>query len=365
MLSFKRRLLLLKGLWNGKKAFIGPEIVDLDLTNRCNLTCVGCPYHSPIIPLEQRFESRQQDFPLVLFQKLLGQLEAVHAHTLVFQGSGEPLLHPQITEMLQAASSRGFATHLLTNGILMDGNIAEGILDAGTHGIRISLWASNENEYTLNYPGTPVKFFSCIQDNIKRLNELKIKKRSKTRVLLYCVINVHNMASLNKFVQIARETDCDGLHFGPFYKTYNSKTDSSLNKEQRKEIVSRMHEVRSTLRRYALQENVNWFLTRLSLNDPSWVQYPCYEPWFHARIFSNGDVGGCTRCIPQKVYGNLHNEEFAAIWNNNAIQQARIKYTRNGAVAELMKECDCKSCCFGWQIKKIHGVFRFFLPVQN
>ena len=39
------KLKLAAGLLFGQRAFNGPVYVNLDLTNRCNLNCVGCRYH--------------------------------------------------------------------------------------------------------------------------------------------------------------------------------------------------------------------------------------------------------------------------------------------------------------------------------
>jgi MoaA/NifB/PqqE/SkfB family radical SAM enzyme len=37
------------GLIDGREAKTDPFFVDIDITNRCNIRCVGCQYHSPYI----------------------------------------------------------------------------------------------------------------------------------------------------------------------------------------------------------------------------------------------------------------------------------------------------------------------------
>ena len=365
MNSFKRKLLLLQGLLNGCTARIGPEIVDLDVTNRCNLRCVGCIYHSQDILKDRNFKFRQRDFPLALFYQMLEQLETVRAHTLVFQGSGEPLLHPHIVKMLHEARAKGFATHLLTNGTLLDPKTAGEILESGLDGIRVSLWASNQDEYSRNYPGTPSHFLPRVLANLQSLNAIKKKHKRSTRVLLYCVINAHNMESMDEFVRIAKNTGCDGIHFGLFYTSFSSSKALVLSEKKRREIATSMKALKAGLKRNALQENAAWFLDRLSRHDTDWMRYPCYEPWFHARISPNGDVEGCTRCIPPRIYGNLYDADFATIWNGPTMQKVRRDHTKPRAVEQLMKCCDCTSCCFGWQIKRIHKFYRWFLPLTT
>ena len=87
---------LLRGLLTGERAYSGPIYVDIDLSNRCNMSFVGCPYHHyavgdrPYASGEEPFVSSEMAADLCLSLKSMG------ARQLILQGAGEPLLPPPV-----------------------------------------------------------------------------------------------------------------------------------------------------------------------------------------------------------------------------------------------------------------------------
>ena len=82
--------------------------VYLEITNVCNLRCDFCPgTRRP-----QGFLS-PEDFS-VLAQKLRPHTEYLYLHLM-----GEPLLHPQLPQLLDLAAGLGFQVNLTTNGTLL------------------------------------------------------------------------------------------------------------------------------------------------------------------------------------------------------------------------------------------------------
>ena len=82
--------------------------VYLEITNVCNLRCDFCPgTRRP-----QGFLS-PEDFAL-LAGKLRPHTEYLYLHLM-----GEPLLHPQLPELLDIAAGLGFQVNLTTNGTLL------------------------------------------------------------------------------------------------------------------------------------------------------------------------------------------------------------------------------------------------------
>ncbi len=58
---------------------------------------------------------------------------------MAFWGLGEPLLHPDIVEMVALAEELGARTELITNGLLLDQEMAEGLVQAGLDTLVISV----------------------------------------------------------------------------------------------------------------------------------------------------------------------------------------------------------------------------------
>ncbi|MEI6891244.1 MAG: radical SAM/SPASM domain-containing protein [Pontiella sp.] len=84
--------------------------VYIEISNACNLSCSFCP--SPSI------KGLRQWMSLELFEETLDSLNGivneVYLHVL-----GEPLLHPQLDEFIQACAHRALRVNLTTNGLLI------------------------------------------------------------------------------------------------------------------------------------------------------------------------------------------------------------------------------------------------------
>ena len=82
-----------------------------------------------------------------LFQRIIDEAARVGVKRVHLYLHGEPLLHPQIVDMISYIKSRNLVVHLTTNGMLLDKEKAEAILRSGVNGadhFRISVLGSLE-----------------------------------------------------------------------------------------------------------------------------------------------------------------------------------------------------------------------------
>ena len=114
-----------------KKAYV-------EITNRCNLSCSFCP--------KTKREMRTMtadEFALVL-DRLRGHVTYVYLHVM-----GEPLLHPQLGQLMALAEERGMKICITTNGTLLPQRGTE-LLHAGNlHKISVSLHSFEGNDRAL------------------------------------------------------------------------------------------------------------------------------------------------------------------------------------------------------------------------
>lgn len=73
-------------------------------------------------------------------------------------GEGEPMLHPQLIEVVKALKQAGRRVNLFTNGTLLTKKNVEGILDSGLDVVKISFWAVNSQEHEDCYSGGDSQF---------------------------------------------------------------------------------------------------------------------------------------------------------------------------------------------------------------
>lgn len=106
----------------------------VEITTRCNMHCGMCIKHVPGSQISN------EDLSPAVFNRITPYLTGIEE--LILNGIGEPLLHPNLTEMLSTArqympdnSRRGFQT----NGILLNEENCHELIDAGLNLLCISV----------------------------------------------------------------------------------------------------------------------------------------------------------------------------------------------------------------------------------
>jgi radical SAM protein with 4Fe4S-binding SPASM domain len=359
MPSIQKKIQLIRGLFNGQFAKTGPFFVTWDIVGRCNLQCVGCPYHTPL----KSHDPPSPDFPFEVFQRLCEELKDLDTCSLVFQGSGEPFLHPDLFRMIQTAKANGFEVIILTNGTLLSQEIAERLLESRPDTIKVSLWATSPSEFEQNYPGTPIHVFTRIIEGLNTLSDLKkINGASDPETILYFVINRNNYNSLNSAVDLALNTRCDGVYFSIMHDSSEKVDFLMLDEDQICRLGDDLAKIEKRLNHLHLTHNIDKLRFRYRIGEFVLNRIPCYVNWFHVRVRLDGHVFPCIRCAPEMDFGNVHTQSFREIWNGKASRAFRKLTMRRHAGSELTEACDCRYCCFVYDNMRVHRSFRFFRP---
>ena len=108
--------------------------IYIEITNRCNLSCDFCPgtRRPPRTMTPAEFRA--------LAQKLRGETGYLYLHVL-----GEPLLHPQLPELLAIAGELGFRVCLVTNGTLLARQRETLLATPALHKLSVSLHSFEGN----------------------------------------------------------------------------------------------------------------------------------------------------------------------------------------------------------------------------
>lgn len=106
-------------------------VVVWNVTRRCNLSCVHC--YSRSGECQARDELSTADG-----LRLLADLSDFGVPVVLFSG-GEPLLRPDLLELIEHATARGMRAVVSTNGTLMTQDTAARLKDAGVAYVGISL----------------------------------------------------------------------------------------------------------------------------------------------------------------------------------------------------------------------------------
>ena len=121
----------LRGSWYVAKAFAStrhPILAHLVVTRRCNLSCAYC----------NEYDKVSSPVDLEALQQRVDNL-ASRGISIITLSGGEPLLHPQLEEVVRHIRSRGVMATVITNGYLLTRKRIEQLNAAGLDYLQISI----------------------------------------------------------------------------------------------------------------------------------------------------------------------------------------------------------------------------------
>jgi len=260
--------------------------INLELTSRCNYACVGCPTHE-LIRGKGSMDSRLYQG---IFDEVGNSLDRVF-----LWGYGEPLLHPQATELIRYAGNFSAKKVLSTTGWkLEDLSDVEALtkldeLIISINGLTPEVYAGHQINGDLEK----------VLRGVKRVSP--ILADANTRFIMQTVAHKGNLAQLPEAEKFAREYGFDML----VVKSFNVMDRTS-------ETFDSFVPMGTRYSRYSK-----------GLNDfakvPESGIYPCEEAMV---INWDGSVNPC--CWDYKGehnFGNVWDEGVQGVWEN--IQSSR------------------------------------------
>jgi len=134
-----------------------PITGSLELTHRCNLSCVHCYCNIPAndkTAIHRELRTKE-------VHDLLDQIADSGCLWLLLTG-GEPLLRKDFLDIYSYAKKRGFIVTLFTNGTLLTSEIAEHLCKWRPHSVEITLYGVTQETYE-KITGTPGSFRECLR----------------------------------------------------------------------------------------------------------------------------------------------------------------------------------------------------------
>jgi molybdenum cofactor biosynthesis enzyme MoaA len=111
-----------------------PRKLTVAITAHCNLRCIGCRYERDFMPGHQ--------LPLGKVKELLEDAKTGGIERVRLYG-GEPLLHPQLPDMIRHSISLGLSTYITTNGILLRQKIDQ-LYQAGLRSMTVGFYGTGD-----------------------------------------------------------------------------------------------------------------------------------------------------------------------------------------------------------------------------
>ena len=364
MATLRQKLRLLRGLIHGEAAFGGPFYMDVDVTRRCNMHCVGCQYHSSRTRNSVSSDPTVRDVPLEQMKQLCTELPKLGTPDVFLVGEGEPMLHPRWADIVSAFKAAGCTVHLFTNGTLIDKTRAQALLESGLDELRVSLWANTVEEYRLCHPGVDLEYFSRTLDGVKMLTSLKARhNREYPTVILTEPINRHNYGSVRRRIGLAHDLGCDGVAFDTYRHWSGEFGSVALSPGEIEEVGRELTRQREMIDSLSLSHNIDCLLAKHRLGEGAWSRVPCYAGWFFARIRVDGTVVPCGMCSLE--LGNIRKAGFEEVWNGPRYRAFRRQASSPGGLASLSRVCDCGWCCYAGDNLAVHRYAKWFAGLRG
>lgn len=146
-----------------KKIYVEP-------TSACNLNCQTC--------VRNTWEEKIGFLETATFREMINDLKGVSSlETIAFWGIGEPLMHPDIFEMISLAKGLGVKTEMISNALLLNRPAAERLVDTGLDTLVVSVDGVSSESYECIRSGGNL---DTVMTHIDYLNTLRSKNKHNT-----------------------------------------------------------------------------------------------------------------------------------------------------------------------------------------
>ena len=134
--------------------------MELELSRLCNLRCVYC-YASSGAALEN-------ELSLVEILEVINQAVALGVKKIIVLGGGEPLLYPQLFEVIDYILEKDLVVDLFTNGLTLSDDIAARLYERG---VGIVLKMNSRKPEVQDYLAGKEGAFTAICEGLKALQQ--------------------------------------------------------------------------------------------------------------------------------------------------------------------------------------------------
>lgn len=200
--------------WQKKKTIapIAPIVMQIELSNLCNIKCLMCSFFSPFVNKDALNSYENDRF---ISNDIISKLDSLLQQTLYVSlfGYGEPLIHPNFKECIEKIGKYKVFSTFFTNAKKLDKKTAELLVDQNVGKITISFTGANKDVYENIYLGNN---FEDVLSNIKYLSDYK-KLRNKK----YPIIEVNSLGfqshvnELDKFMELMSEIGVNNVILHP------------------------------------------------------------------------------------------------------------------------------------------------------
>lgn len=164
-----------------------PPIIDVELTNHCNLKCIFCGQQ--IMKREKGFMSNE------ILKKIVDECVKYGAAIRLIRW-GEPFLHPDIIDFCRHIKSKGILLHITNNGLAITEEHMKSLIDLGVDSLLFSFQGATKEQYELMRNN---QMYSKLKENIMKMVTLR-GNREKPFIHISSTMTNESKEEIDNFV---------------------------------------------------------------------------------------------------------------------------------------------------------------------
>jgi MoaA/NifB/PqqE/SkfB family radical SAM enzyme len=321
-----------------------PRELYLETTNRCNLRCRTCPQFWGM-------DEEATDLTPEQVRRILAQFPTVDR--VVLHGIGEPLLNPDLFEIIRAVKERGAYTLFNTNGLLLRGALLSKLVRSGLDELRVSIDSASPETYA-RVRGADG--FGFIVANLRRLRAVKSELGlASPEVSLWLTGMKTNVLELPALVNLAADVGVAEVYLQRlvFSGRGLALQEEALYRragEEEMQVVRQAQELAEALGISLRGSGEASSGSLLPPPDGAGSYVACRRPWTLMYVTANGNVLPCCIApftgVPYEgiVLGNIFEQSAEEIWNGQRYQDWRR------GMLEGSPPAACSGCGSGWSL---------------
>ena len=268
---------------------IEPILIEIDVTNKCNLKCLMCP--------NKKMIRKKDTMDLSIFKEVINQTsDTAREYSLGIYG--EPTLHPDLAEMIEFIKKKGNLIALNTNLNYHDDALSEQFVREKVDRVIVTMCGVDKATYeAISLNGD----YNLLINNLIKINEMKKKLKSRKPVLVGYFTKMKLNANLVNKARIELKKYFDYCY------------------------IARMHD-------WAVDKDI----TSLKIPQATCINNKCTVLWTAATVLCDGRVAACCQDYEGKIIlGDAKKTSIKDIWNSSKIKEFRKDYLNS----QLCKGC--------------------------
>jgi len=312
-----------------------PLIMSWNVTRECNMKCSHCYINATDKKPTDELTTQEG-------KKLIDQIYQVSRPLLVLSG-GEPLLRPDIFELIEYGSNKGLKMGLGSNGSLIDDRIAKKLKASGIATVSVSIDSSIPTQHD--------EFRGVTGAWNKAVEACKVLRKNNVLVQVNTTLTHENYDQIDDIMSLAESIGVENFHLFFLVPTGRGTKLADISPQKYENMITntfaKVHKHRLNVRPSCAPQFMR-IARGMGLDMRQWIR-GCIAGMYYCRIYPNGDVTPCPY-LPIKL-GSVRETSFKNIWfKSEVFSNLRNPDSLKGkcGVCEFNKLCGgCRARAYG------------------